>query len=117
MSTARRVGAVIRREGEDLTLRLRGAVGDSPEFFAAFDVKAKREGSRAENLAGDAQQRSITFRISNLEIAAQSPAVRAPRKLDELTDSDGQVFVIQKVDTRKRGATPVLHIVEAMGDA
>ena len=117
MGIASRVGAIISKHGEAVTLRLRGDVGDSPEFIAQVSVKAKRHNADGDSLSGDMQQVRVGFHMSNRELSSNSPPLRAPRKLDEIEDSDGNIYIVQVCDTRKHGAAVVSHMLSTTGDA
>jgi hypothetical protein len=115
MTAARRVADVINAHGEPMTLRLRGEAGDSPEFIATISIRAKRYTSEGRDLVGDLQQRRIRFKMSHDAILAAS--ARNPRKLDTLTAADGEIYVVDDVDTRLDGSTVLIHIIDAVGDA
>lgn len=114
---ARAIAGIIERHGESMTLRLRPAADDSPQADTELAVRAKRYDSAPREGDKDATQRAIVFRISNRAFEAESPAHRPPRPLDDLVAADGDVFVIQSVDTRRDGDRILMHIISATGDA
>lgn len=102
--------------GEPMTLRLRGGIGDSPMFTGSLTVYAKRTHATGADLAGDTQQSKLRLRIAAQAFADQSPPARAPRKLDEIEDDAGNIYVVQDVDPRFDGGTVLMFMVTATGD-
>jgi hypothetical protein len=96
------VAAVLNDHGETMTLRRAGQ--------ANLDVKAKRYSAAGVEIAGSMQDQALVIKISNAEIAASAAPNQAPRRGDTIGG-----FVIQECDTRKLGATVVLHILRVGG--
>jgi hypothetical protein len=108
MPSPQSIVAIMARHGEPMTLARIGG--------PSVGVNAKAFEAAVSNLDGDIQQRERAFMFTDAEISAASwPG--PPRKLDSITGADGLMYIIQSVDTRRDGATVLMHICRAKGDA
>lgn len=103
--TANRVHRVMQREGTTMTLKRRD--------LADLDVKGRANGSTDDETGNTGAQSQRTVRIGNGELALQDNT-RAPRRGDKIR-VDGRDMAILHVDTKKRGAVVVAHVITCVG--
>lgn len=103
--TASRVDRVMQREGTTMTLKRRD--------LADLDVKGRANGSSEDEIGNTAAQSQRTVRISNGELSLAADT-RAPRRGDKIR-VDSRDMAIVHVDTKKRGAVVVAHVITCIG--
>lgn len=112
---ASRVAAIIRQQGEAMTLKRQTAV--SPQAFSTVSVYGKRyrpDGQAATELVSDAGQVRLNIAIANAEIAAAGWS-GPPIKGDILVIAGRDYELIADADTRWHGGVIVEHRLTVTG--
>lgn len=108
MTVAAIVARYISQHGESATLSRTGE-------GTTITLYAKRYGAAELDFGGTtAAQATMTVRIAPTELAASAWTDKFPKRHDKLLIA-GRTCIVREVDTRKDGATTMLHILTVSG--